>query len=128
MAKRSKLTETSQRNGVLTVRDGFNPSLRQKEFFAACWNEDVEEILFDGSIRGGKTQAACKMLLAWAWQYGGRYLIARKTYRELRDSTQAVFLRGEGDLPPTCPPELIHAYRVSDEIVYLKNGAEIMFR
>jgi len=116
------------------VRDPFRPNERQQEFFAACDEPGIEEILIDGSIRAGKTQACCKKLVAWAWQYGGRYLIARRTYRELRDSTQVVFLRGEGGLPPACPPELLRGgsvatgYRASDDAVFLQNGAEIMFR
>jgi len=124
----TRVTKVSRKGNTLRVEDGFRPTPIQSEFFQACDDPDVEEILFDGSIRGGKTQAACKKLLAWAWTHGGRYLIARKTYRELRDSTQAVFLRGEGDLPPTCPPELVKMYRASDETIYLRNGAEILFR
>ena len=118
----------------LRIRDPFVPNAKQREFFASCEEYGADEILFDGSIRAGKTQACCKKLVAWAWQYGGRYMIARKTYRELRDSTQAVLLRGEGNLPPALPHELLRgdsldkAYKQQDEVVYLKNGAEIMFR
>lgn len=119
---------------TLVVRDPFRPNKKQQEFFEACDDPSIDEILFDGSIRAGKTQACCKKIVAWAWQYGGRYLIARKTYRELRDSTQAVLLRGEGNLPPALPHQLLRgdsldkAYKGQDETVFLKNGAEIMFR
>jgi PBSX family phage terminase large subunit len=118
----------------LRVRDPFKPTERQRDFFEACDDPDYDEILFDGSIRAGKTQACCKKVVAWAWTHGGRYVIARKTYRELRDSTQAVLLRGEGNLPPALPNQLLKgdsldkAYKGQDEVVFLKNGAEIMFR
>ena len=121
-------------DGVVRVRDTFKPTGKQAEFFRACEESEAEEILFDGSIRGGKTQACCKKLVAWAWTYGGRYVICRKTYRELRDSTMAVLLRGEGDLEPALPHQLLRggslakAFRAKDDAVYLANGAEIMFR
>jgi len=104
---------------------------KQRDFFRLCNDPTAEEILFDGSIRAGKTQAACKIIAAWAWKYGGpnwRWVILRKTYRELADSTQAAFWRGDGKMPPACPPELISRYYAKDEEVILKNGARIMFR
>jgi phage terminase large subunit len=56
------------------------------------------------------------------------YLVARLTYRELRDSTQKAMLHGDGALPPLIPPETIDFYRASDELVQLKNGSQILFR
>src|SRR5207247_4195728 len=35
---------------------------------------------------------------------------------------------GDGALPPLIPPELIEQVRLSDELVRLRNGAEILFR
>jgi hypothetical protein len=40
----------------------------------------------------------------------------------------AVMLRGEGGMPPGCPPELIKEFRAGDRELHLKNGAEILFR
>lgn len=113
---------------VQRVRDAFVPNRKQVEFFQACADPYADEILYDGSIRAGKTQACCKQLIAWAWRYGGRYVVARKTYPELRDSTMAIMLRGEGGMPPGCPPELVKEYRAGDRELHLKNGAEILFR
>lgn len=118
------------------VRDEFPPPNRcpndkQIEFFRACGDPRIEEVLFDGAIRSGKTQAACKQIASWAWQYGGpnwRFAVMRRTYRELEDSTKAAFLRGDGKMPPACPPELVSHERKKDDMVVLKNGAEILFR
>lgn len=117
----------------LVVRDEFpgphhRPTEKQNEFWDACADPGADEILFSGSIRGGKTQAAAKQLVSWAWTYGGTYVVLRKTYRELADSTQKAILRGDGPMPPALPPELVQVYRAKDEMVVLKNGAEILFR
>ncbi len=122
--------------GVMVIRDEFPPPYhcpteKQKEFWAACRDPESEEIMFDGAIRSGKTQAACKMIASWAWQYGGpnwKFVVMRRTYRELEDSTKAAFLRGDGKMPPACPPALIARYLAKDEMVILHNGAEILFR
>lgn len=118
-------------DGTLIVTEEFPPSPKQLAFFKATADPDAEEILFDGAIRSGKTQAACRLIAAWAWHFGGpnwKFVIFRKTYRELADSTQAAFLRGDGKMPPACPPELVKRYLAKDEVVELKNGAQIMFR
>lgn len=124
--------------GVKTIRDEFpppyhRPTPKQVAFWRACHGE-AKEVLFDGAIRSGKTQAACKMIAAWAWQHGGpnwRFVIMRRTYRELEDSTKAAFLRGDGQMPPACPPELYPAkggISQQHEMVRLLNGSEILFR
>ena len=104
------------------------PNIRQAEFHRACKDPEAEEILFDGSIRAGKTQACCRQIVAWAWEYGGRYAVLRKTYPELIDSTMKVMMNGEGAMPPALPPYLIKQYKVAEKTAILKNGAEIMFR
>jgi hypothetical protein len=69
-----------------------------------------------------------------ALTYPAQYLVARATYRTLRDTTQRAMLHGDGPLPPLIPREamrgqsLASGYRASDETVYLANGAEIVFR
>jgi len=123
-------------DGVVVIRDEFpppfhRPTEKQRDFWAACQDPESEEIMFDGAIRSGKTQAACKMIASWAWQYGGpnwKFVIMRKTYRELEDSTKAAFLRGDGKMPPACPPALVASYRAKDQMIILHNGAEILFR
>lgn len=122
--------------GTVTIRDEFPapnhaPTPKQSAFWEACHDPEAEEILFDGAIRSGKTQAACKMIASWAWQLGGpnwKFVIMRRTYRELEDSTKAAFLRGDGKMPPACPPQLIRRFLAKDEMAILHNGAEILFR
>ena len=123
-------------DGIVVVRDEFpppyhRPTPKQLEFWRLCQEPEAEEILFDGAIRSGKTQAACKMIASWAWQMGGpnwKFVVMRRTYRELEDSTKAAFLRGDGKMPPACPPQLVKRFLAKDEMAILHNGAEILFR
>lgn len=118
-------------DGTLVVREQHRLTPKQTDFCRLASDPMVEEVLFDGSIRAGKTQAACRLIAAWAWRHGGpnwRFCILRKTYRELADSTQAAFFKGDGKMPPACPAALVERYLAKDETVILKNGAQIMFR
>lgn len=117
-----------RREGTTLVVGDIKPTKRQAAFFDACAREDADEILYGGAIRSGKTQASCRQVVHWAWRFGGTHLIARRTYRELEDSTKKVFLRGDGAVPAACPAELIENYRAADNKVILRNGAEVLFR
>lgn len=132
-AKQALHDEELRQQGVQIVRDEFppphhRPTKKQEEFWDACAEDDAEEILFDGAIRGGKTQAGAKQIVNWAWTHGGTYAVIRKTYRELADSTQKAMLRGDGNMPPAIPPELVKVYLAKHEMVVLHNNAEILFR
>jgi PBSX family phage terminase large subunit len=85
-------------------------------------------VVLDGAIRSGKTQAAARVLLEWAVEMPAVYLVARASYRSLRDSTMKAMLWGDGGMPPLIPPELVDQYRASDELVRLRTGSEILFR
>jgi PBSX family phage terminase large subunit len=88
----------------------------------------VRVVALDGAIRSGKTQAAARILLEWAVEQPATYLVARSTYRSLKDSTEKALLFGDGGLPPLIPPQLVAQYRASDEMVRLRSGGEILFR
>lgn len=126
---------------VLVVRDtwteaGVTSNEKQREFWQLCEEPGstretvgVDEILFSGSIRAGKSQACAKKQVRWAWEYPGtQHLAVRRTYPQLRDSTKMIYLRGDGGMPPALPAELIKQERVGDEEVHLKNGSKILFR
>ena len=128
---------TERRDGSkLIVVDRFRPNPKQRAFFVAAAKpySEVEEILFHGAIRGGKTQAGVKLLVAWALKYGGTYVISRFSYRELEDSTKKVCLYGDGALPPAIPSQVLRggslhlAKNETHNKVTLANGAEILFR
>lgn len=97
---------------------------------ARHWWQDPEArvVLGGGAIRSGKTQAAGMTLVDTALKIPGTYLVARLTYRELKDTTQKAMLQGDGALPPLIPPEMVAQYHKSDEMVRLINGSEILFR
>lgn len=77
---------------------------------------------YGGGFGAGKTMAGCwegiDVSIAYPNNLG---IIARKTYRELKDSTQRTFFE-------ICPPELIEKYIARDETIRFKNGSEILFR
>lgn len=120
----------------LEITDTFVPNAKQRQFWHHANRpfSEVEEVLYDGSIRGGKTQAGVRLLVAWAMAYGGTYVISRFSYRELEDSTKKVCLYGDGALPPAIPTELLRGGRLdlakneTHNKVTLRNGAEILFR
>lgn len=122
--------------GVVYLRDELVPNEKQAQFWSVCAApyRDVEEVLFDGSIRGGKTQAAGKLFVGWAMRTGGTYVVSRFSYRELEDSTKKAFLYGDGGLPPLIPEQLLKggsldkAKNETHNKVTLVNGAEILFR
>jgi hypothetical protein len=60
---------TERREGrTLILEDTLVPNPKQDEFYRALARpyEEVEEVLFDGSIRGGKTQAGSEVMVAKA--------------------------------------------------------------
>jgi hypothetical protein len=112
----------------VAVLGGFEPTVRQLDAARICLDPAVRVVVLDGAIRSGKTQAAARILLEWAVEQPATYLVARSTYRSLKDSTEKALLFGDGGLPPLIPPELVAQYRASDELVRLRSGAEILFR
>ena len=114
---------------TLDVRDPFSGHAKQQEVLDACADNAVDEILVDGAIRSGKTQICARVIRGWALAHsGGLYLVCRRTYPELEDSTMRVFLNGDGGLPPVIPQELIANYNVSRKQLRLVNGSTILFR
>lgn len=110
--------------------DQFAPNQKQIDFFRACEEPKVKEILFDGSIRGGKSQACAKKIVGWAMRYRGTYVVMRATLKELEDSTKKIMLTGDGVMPPSIPAELIApgGISVTWNKVTLVSGSEIWFR
>lgn len=106
----------------------FTATPRQNEVAAAWRDPDVGVVVADGAIRSGKTQAGGRLFLETAVARPATYLVARSTYRSLKDSTQKAMLHGDGALPPLIPPEVIDRYWATDELVRLKTGGEILFR
>jgi hypothetical protein len=115
-------------DGIARVAAPFRATLKQRELAKHWKDPDVKVELIGGAIRSGKTQAAARLIVETTIEQPAVYLVARSTYRELEDSTKKALLFGDGNMPPLIPPELIDAYRVSDNVIKLKTGAEILFR
>ena len=113
---------------VAEIQPPFVATVKQNEAAAVCNRPDSRVIVLDGAFRSSKTQAGARVLVEWAIRYRSTYLVARATYRSLKDSTQAALLRGDGGLPPLLPSEVVEQYRASDEMVTLRNGSIILFR
>ncbi len=130
--------DVERRGDRVIIHDRFRPNPKQAEFFRACDEPGIREILFDGSLGFGKTQGGCKKIVGWAMKYGRpgqKYLVARKTYLQLEDTTKAAMLKGDGGLPPALPGGEVSQYVLEQEYAFgtfnkvvLKNGAEILFR
>lgn len=96
----------------------YTPNPQQRKFHES----NAKYRCFLGAVRGGKTKAGVWEGIDLSMQYpGNRGLIARKTYRELKDTTQRSFFE-------ECPPRLIRNYQRSQELVELVDGSEIIFR
>src|SRR4051812_26382480 len=89
------------------VRPPFAATPKQNEAARVCNAPDSRVIVLDGAFRSSKTQAGARVLVEWAILYPSTYLVARATYRSLKDSTQAALLRGDGGLPALLPPEVV---------------------
>jgi len=119
---------------IVEVEAPFRATPRQNDLAKAWHDPAVTRLLASGAIRSGKTQAAARLLVETALTQPSLYLVARATYRELKDSTQRAMLYGDGALPPLIPYEalvggsLTSGYRASDEQVSFANGAQIIFR
>lgn len=121
---------------TLVVRHGVTPNPRQHEFSRLCDTAPAQShIGYGGAIRTGKSQAGAGKLVGWAYQHGGDYVVSRKTYRRLEDSTKAVFLRGDGGLPPAIPYDFFRTgvadYQVGENQIVGEGqggGFKIMFR
>jgi hypothetical protein len=74
---------------LVAVLGGFEPTARQLDAARACLDPAVRVVVLDGAIRSGKTQAAARILLEWAVEQPATYLVARSTYRSLKDSTES---------------------------------------
>jgi hypothetical protein len=48
----------------------------------------VRVVTAGGAIRSGKTQACGRLIVEWAVEKPATYLVARSTYRSLKDTTQ----------------------------------------
>jgi phage terminase large subunit len=119
----------------LDIAAPFRPTERQKDLARLYLPPDgPRDVLASGAVRSGKTQAAARLIVEDALKRPAIYVVARVTYRELRDSTQHAMIEGDGPMPPLIPLEArdrsygTDGYAKSDETVRLHNGSEIRFR
>lgn len=96
----------------------YNPNKRQSEFH----NSPARYRCYLGAVRAGKTKAGVWEGIDLSMKYPGNVgLISRKTYRELKDTTERSFFQ-------ECPERMIKDYKKSEDRVILINSSEIFFR
>jgi hypothetical protein len=98
------------------------PTVRQLEAARACLDPSARVVVLDEAIRSGKTQAGARILLEWAVEQPATYLVARSTYRSLKDSTEKALLFGDGGLPALIPPQLVGQYTRTPSFFALAGG------
>jgi PBSX family phage terminase large subunit len=70
----------------------FKPSKKQHEAFSKLQLREINTVLYGGSAGGGKTYLGCAWAILSCLQYSQfRFLIARETLKQLRDSTKVTF-------------------------------------
>lgn len=106
------------------------PNVPQAKALALAEADGVREIMLDGAIRSGKTQVGAEILVQYALAMPATYVVFRKTYLELRDSTKKAIMFGDADMPPVLPREAWKDsdYHATDNIVKIAGGSEILFR
>ncbi len=101
----------------LEVRS-YEPLPKQREFHES----DAFLRLYQGGFGAGKTLAGVWEAIDVSMAYPNNFgIVARKTYRELEDSTKKTFFE-------VCPKELIGGFRARDDVVTFVNGSRIAFR
>lgn len=96
----------------------YTPNKQQREFHMSS----AKFRCYLGAVRAGKTKAGVWEGIDLSMKYDHNVgLITRKTYRELKDTTQDSFFK-------ECPPRLIAEYKRSQETVIFINDSKVMFR
>lgn len=95
----------------------YHPLPRQAEFHAS----PAKFRAYIGGFGSGKTLAGVAEDIMLGMEYPGiRTLICRKSYKELKATTQADFFR-------VCPEQLIESFNKVDGLCTFKNGSEFLF-
>lgn len=107
----------------MTESINFQPS--KKQFLAYQFLEDstTTELLFGGSISGGKTRLACYWVILSCLKYAGaRYLIGRARLKTLKATTLKTFF----DIIKEWNLTNYINYNQKDDIIKFKNGSEVV--
>lgn len=96
----------------------YSPLPKQREFHES----DAFLRMYQGGFGSGKTKAGVWEAIDVSMAYPGNFgIIARRTYRELEDTTKKTFF-------DECPKELIASYKARDDLVTFVNGSRLVFR
>lgn len=107
-----------QKNGV-----DFKPSVKQFQAYQFLEDKVTTELLFGGSISGGKTRLACYWVILSCLKYAGsRYLIGRARLKTLKATTLKTFF----DIIKEWGLQDFINYNQKDDIITFKNGSEVV--
>lgn len=107
----------------MTPTIDFQPSVKQDLAYQYLEDNTTTELLFGGSISGGKTRLACYWVILSCLKYAGsRYLIGRARLKTLKATTLKTFF----DILKEWKLEKMVNYNQKDDIIYFKNGSEVV--
>lgn len=97
------------------------PLPKGKIFHNACYNAAYDSVLYLGAFGAGKSLALNQQFADMAMSYAGtRYMIVRKRFTDLRDTTLVTFKE-------SVDPRL-YTYNKQENTATFVNGSKIMFR
>lgn len=99
----------------------YEPLPKGRVFHNACYNAAYDTVLYVGAFGSGKTLSLVQQFADMAASYPGtRYLVVRKRYTDLRDTTLVTFQE-------SVDPRL-YSYNKSEHEATFVNGSKILFR
>lgn len=99
----------------------YKPLSKGRIFHDACYNPRYDTVLYLGAFGAGKSLALVQQVVDMAMTYPGtRYLVVRKRYTDLRDTTLVTFKE-------SVDPRL-YTYNKAEHDATMVNGSVIMFR
>lgn len=99
----------------------YDPLPKGSIFHRACYDPKYDTVLYLGAFGAGKSLALVQQFADMAMAYkGSRYLIVRKRYTDLRDTTLVTFFE-------SVDPRL-YTYNKSEHEATFINGSKILFR
>lgn len=110
--------ETTQSLSTETL---FEPQPKQQQFIEAVFSGKYSVLTFGGSVGGGKSYVgvACLILLARIYP-NSKWVIVRESVPTLKRTSIETFKK-------IVPRNFIRSYNQQEQIVYFKNGSQIMF-
>jgi len=105
----------------MTEAHSYTPLPKGRVFHSACYDPLYDTVLYLGAFGAGKSLALVQQFADMAMRYPGtRYLIVRKRFTDLRDTTLTTFKESVD--------ERLYTYNKQENTATFINGSVILFR